>query len=79
VIEEMADRFAELVREISLVLVEQHLDLALRVASHAYVLDRGRVALTGPSAGIRGDGRLLSILRHEVASGVRQDASGKRE
>jgi branched-chain amino acid transport system ATP-binding protein len=62
VIEEMADRFAELVKEISLVLVEQHLDLALRVASRAYVLDRGRVALTGPSAEIRGDGRLLQYL-----------------
>jgi urea transport system ATP-binding protein len=62
VIEEMAERFTELVREISLVLVEQHLDLALRVASHAYVLDRGRVALNGPSAEIRGDGRLLQYL-----------------
>jgi branched-chain amino acid transport system ATP-binding protein len=33
-----------LAREIAVVLVEQHLDLALRVASRAYVLDRGTVA-----------------------------------
>jgi branched-chain amino acid transport system ATP-binding protein len=62
VIEEMADRFAELVKEISVVLVEQHLDLALRVASYAYVLDRGCVALEGPSSEVRRDSRLVQVL-----------------
>jgi branched-chain amino acid transport system ATP-binding protein len=62
VIEEIAARLAELAGRISLVLVEQHLELALRVADHAYVLDRGRVALQGPSASIRDDPRLLRYL-----------------
>jgi ABC-type branched-subunit amino acid transport system ATPase component len=47
---------------IAIVIVEQHLDLALRVAQYAYVLDRGRVALEGPSDAIRGDPRLLQYL-----------------
>jgi branched-chain amino acid transport system ATP-binding protein len=47
---------------IALVLVEQHLELALSVAQYAYVLDRGRVALEGPSATIRNDPRLLRYL-----------------
>jgi branched-chain amino acid transport system ATP-binding protein len=62
VIEEIAERIRELVREMSVVLVEQHLELALGVAGHAYVLDRGRVALEGPSASVRDDPRLLRYL-----------------
>ncbi len=62
VIEEIATRLAELASRIGLVLVEQHLELALSVAQYAYVLDRGRVALEGPSATIRNDPRLLRYL-----------------
>jgi branched-chain amino acid transport system ATP-binding protein len=62
VIEEIAARLSELAGRIGLVLVEQHLELALRVAGHAYVLDRGRVVLEGPSAIIRTDPRLLRYL-----------------
>ncbi len=62
VIEEIAERLRDLAREICVVLVEQHLDLALSVADYAYVLDRGRVALEGPSAAIRDDSRLLQFL-----------------
>ena len=62
VIEEIAARLTELAGRIGLVIVEQHLDLALRVARHAYVLDRGRVVLEGPSATIRDDPRLLRYL-----------------
>ncbi len=47
VIEEITERLVVLAKEIAVVIVEQHLDLALQVASHAYVLDRGRVALVG--------------------------------
>ena len=43
-------------------IVEQHLDLALRVADYAYVLDRGRVALTGSAQEVRNDPRLLQYL-----------------
>ena len=62
VIEEIAERLSELVKEIGVVIVEQHLDLALRVAQHAYVLDRGRLAIEGPAAAVREDPRLLQYL-----------------
>jgi branched-chain amino acid transport system ATP-binding protein len=62
VIEEIAARLADLAGRIGLVIVEQHLELALRVAGRAYVLDRGRVVLEGPSAAIRSDPRLLRYL-----------------
>lgn len=43
-------------------IVEQHLDLALRVADYAYVLDRGRVALQGGASEVRSDPELLRYL-----------------
>jgi branched-chain amino acid transport system ATP-binding protein len=62
VIEEIAERLRALVTDMAIVLVEQHLDLALDVADYAYVLDRGRVALEGPAASVRADARLLQYL-----------------
>jgi branched-chain amino acid transport system ATP-binding protein len=62
VIEEIAERLRALVKDMAIVLVEQHLELALSVAEYAYVLDRGRVALEGPSAQVRRDSRLLQYL-----------------
>jgi branched-chain amino acid transport system ATP-binding protein len=62
VIEEIADRLKALVRDVAIIIVEQHLDLALRLADYAYVLDRGRIALEGPSAAVRDDPRLLQYL-----------------
>jgi branched-chain amino acid transport system ATP-binding protein len=62
VIEEIIERLILLAREIAVVIVEQHLDLAMRVASRAYVLDRGRVALSGPSREVGNDPRLLKYL-----------------
>ena len=53
VIEEIAERLELLAKEISVILVEQHLELALRVCSFTYVLDRGKVALKGPSESVR--------------------------
>ncbi|GGR98281.1 ABC transporter ATP-binding protein [Streptomyces aureoverticillatus] len=51
----MAARIADTIREInaqgtSVLLVEQNAALALRLASYAYVLDVGEVALAGPAA-----------------------------
>ena len=40
---------------VTIVLAEQNATLALAVASHAYVLDTGRVALSGPAERIRDD------------------------
>ncbi|MGH6703424.1 MAG: ABC transporter ATP-binding protein [Bradyrhizobium sp.] len=62
VVEEITERLIDLAKEISVIVVEQHLDLALQVASRAYVLDRGRVALSGPSQELRNDPRLLTYL-----------------
>jgi branched-chain amino acid transport system ATP-binding protein len=62
VIEEIADRLAVLARQMSIVLVEQHVHLALRIADYAYVMDRGSVALEGPAEQVRDDPRLLRYL-----------------
>jgi branched-chain amino acid transport system ATP-binding protein len=62
VVEEITERLIDLAKEIAVVIVEQHLDLALQVANRAYVLDRGRVALSGASHQLRDDPRLLSYL-----------------
>ena len=62
VVEEIADRLQALAGRMAILIVEQHIDLALRVASQAYVIDRGQVALHGPSAEVRDDPRLLTYL-----------------
>lgn len=62
VIEEIAEHLRELVKEIAIVIVEQHLELALDVADYAYVLDRGRVALEGRPSAVRNDSQLLQLL-----------------
>ena len=62
VIEEITERLILLAKEIAVVIVEQHLDLALRVADYAYVLDRGRVALQGAAGEVRSDPELLRYL-----------------
>ncbi|WP_249142663.1 ABC transporter ATP-binding protein [Bradyrhizobium sp. AUGA SZCCT0160] len=62
VIEEITERLILLAKDIAIVIVEQHLDLALRVADRAFVLDRGRVALSGPAQEVRDDPRLLQYL-----------------
>jgi branched-chain amino acid transport system ATP-binding protein len=62
VIDEITERLVALAKEIAVVIVEQHLDLALRVADYAYVLDRGRVALQGAAGDVRNDKELLRYL-----------------
>jgi branched-chain amino acid transport system ATP-binding protein len=62
VIEEIAERLEQLAKEISMIIVEQHVQLALRVADYAYVMDRGQIALEGPSANIKDDPQLLRYL-----------------
>ena len=44
---------------VAVVLVEQHVDLALDVASRAYFLERGEVRFDGPSEALRGRDDLL--------------------
>ncbi len=62
VIEEIADRLAELATRMCVILVEQHVELALRVADTAYVIDRGTIALQGPADQVRDDPALLRYL-----------------
>jgi branched-chain amino acid transport system ATP-binding protein len=51
-VREIARAIATINREdrVSVILVEQNSRMALRISSHAYVLETGRVALAGPSA-----------------------------
>jgi branched-chain amino acid transport system ATP-binding protein len=62
VIEEIAQRMTQLSREMAVILVEQHIELALEVATHAYVIDRGHIALQGPSTSVRRDPQLMHHL-----------------
>ncbi len=62
VVEEIVERLIDLAVDISLLIVEQPLELALRVSDYAYVLDRGRIALAGPSDAVRNDPQLLRLL-----------------
>jgi branched-chain amino acid transport system ATP-binding protein len=62
VVEEIAECLRDLIKDIAVVIVEQHLELALGIADYAYVLDRGRVALEGRSAAVRKDPMLLQLL-----------------
>jgi len=62
VIEEIAQRLEELTREMAVLIVEQHVQLALRVSQYCYVMDRGHVALEGPAAEVRDDPNLVRLL-----------------
>ncbi|WP_421998477.1 ABC transporter ATP-binding protein [Reyranella sp.] len=62
VIEEIAERLKQLSREMAVILVEQHIELALEVAGYAYVMDRGHVALEGAAAPVKADPKLMHHL-----------------
>jgi branched-chain amino acid transport system ATP-binding protein len=62
VIEEIAEQLQKLAKTMAVILVEQHIELAMRVAETAYVMDRGRIALKGPVAQVHADPELLRYL-----------------
>ncbi|MCW5619663.1 MAG: ABC transporter ATP-binding protein [Burkholderiales bacterium] len=62
VIEEIAERLQKLAQNIAVLIVEQHVELALRVSRYCYVMDRGRVALQGPTEEIRNSPELVRLL-----------------
>ncbi len=62
VIEEIAERLRLLTQTMSIIIVEQHVELALRVADYAYVMDRGHIAMQGPAESVRDDPMLLRYL-----------------
>jgi ABC-type branched-subunit amino acid transport system ATPase component len=55
VTEELFEAFDRLRREVSIIIVEHHLDLVLALADRAYVLERGRVVHEGPAKPLAGD------------------------
>ncbi len=64
IVEVLLQAMQRLIREDSLavVLVEQHAKLALQVTQSALVLNRGRIAYTGPSADLLADPQRLTSL-----------------
>lgn len=62
VIEEIAERLQKLAQNIAVLIVEQHVELALRVSRYCYVMDRGRIALQGPTEEIRNNPELVRLL-----------------
>jgi branched-chain amino acid transport system ATP-binding protein len=55
-VDEMAELFLELKRGgISLVLIEQNVELALEISDRAYILDQGRLVHEGASAELLAD------------------------
>lgn len=55
VVEQLFESFDRLRREISIVIVDHHLDLALALSDRTVALERGRVIHTGPSQALRDD------------------------
>ncbi len=62
VVEEIAERLEEMTSQISVVIVEQHVELALRISSHAYVMDRGQVVMYGASGELPDDPDFMRYL-----------------
>jgi branched-chain amino acid transport system ATP-binding protein len=70
-VRQIFDMVAQIHREgATILLVEQNARLALEVSDHAYVLERGRIALEGPSAELAADPRVqAAYLGGEVRAG----------
>jgi len=62
VIEEIAGRLEQLSKTIAVVIVEQHVKMALQLSQYCYVMDRGQIVLEGSSAEVRGDPELIRLL-----------------
>ena len=62
---------------LTIVLVEQHVDLALDFADRAYFLERGRVRFDGPASQLRGNRELLRAVL--LSSETVQKARGSHE
>jgi len=70
IVDGLVDAFRRLRSDggLSIVLVEQHAELALALTERAIVLDRGRIVWEGASPTLRGDpARLSSLIGLEVA------------
>jgi len=75
VVEELLDTVRRLNAEgVAVVIVEQHVDLALDVASRAYFLERGEVRFSGPADDLRGrDDLLRSVFLAGASAGAQTE------
>jgi branched-chain amino acid transport system ATP-binding protein len=62
VIEEIGDRLYELAKDMAIVLVEQNIELGLRIAQQAFVVLRGEIVLKDTAENIKKDERLKQLL-----------------
>ncbi|MBZ9772467.1 ABC transporter ATP-binding protein [Mesorhizobium sp. CO1-1-8] len=62
VIDEITERLHKLSQEMAVIIVEQHLEMALRIANQVLVIDRGRVALSGEPDEVRNDPELYRCI-----------------
>ena len=62
---EIVIRLAE--RGVSIVLVEQNVDLSFEIAEFIYALEHGRVHCSGPADKLRGDDRVRDMYLPRVA------------
>jgi branched-chain amino acid transport system ATP-binding protein len=53
-------------QDVTVLLVEQNARQALRIADHAYVLEKGRVTLTGPAESLMGDQHIVEAYLGEA-------------
>ena len=71
VVEELIEVIQRFNKEgVSVVIVDQHVDLALDVAARAYFIERGEIRFSGPSSDLKGRDDLLRsvFLRGEVSA-----------
>jgi branched-chain amino acid transport system ATP-binding protein len=67
VIERMYEALAEInARGVAMLIVEQNVERGLQLADHVYVLEKGRVALSGTPSEIRQDPRLRALYVGEA-------------
>ena len=62
IVDEIEERLQRLARDIAILIVEQHVQLALRLSQYCYVMDRGQIALEGPSDKVRDAPELRRLL-----------------
>ena len=60
-VQEIAERLRDLMKEIVLMMVEQHLELTPDLVHYAYVLDQGRITLECRASELRRDASMPNI------------------